>query len=114
MNSDSPATVAATCSMAPSTVPARGVALGGLLFNRGSIRRPDRENGPPIMYQVLQAVGGHIHRRGIHRVFVTACEFGPLRIENVVDFILDLRQLGLLVRLPDSARQGIERIQRGL
>jgi hypothetical protein len=62
------------------------------------------------MNQTFQPMGRYIQRGGIHCILVTACNSGPLRFENTVDFIFDLRKFGLGIDFPDSSPQGIKRI----
>lgn len=57
-------------------------------------------------------MSGYVQSRHVHRVHVATRSLGALPIENIVDFFLDFRQLGLLVRFPDSARQGIKGFKR--
>jgi hypothetical protein len=54
----------------------------------------------------------HIQCSGIHRVLDSIGGFSAFCLENVVNFLFDIQQLSLCIRLPDPAPQGIERIQR--
>jgi hypothetical protein len=61
--------------------------------------------------QALQPVGRNIQCRVVHRALVTRGGFGALRFENIVNLVLDIRQLGLGSSLANPAAKRIERIQ---
>ena len=64
------------------------------------------------MNQVLQPMGNHVQRGSIDRFFVTTLRPDALRFENIVDFFLNVRQLGFRTDISYPARQGIKGIQR--
>jgi hypothetical protein len=56
------------------------------------------------MNQTLQPMGCNIQGGGIHCVLVAARRSSALRLENIVDFILDIRELSFGLDLPYSPR----------
>jgi hypothetical protein len=64
------------------------------------------------MNQVLEPVGNHVQCGSVDCILIAAIGLEALNPENIVDFFLDVRQLGLCIDAADPPRQGIEGIQR--
>jgi hypothetical protein len=58
----------------------------------GLVVLPCNQNDPAVVYQILEAVSGHIQGGDINGILVAHCCFDALGLKNPVDLMLDIRQ----------------------